>query len=343
MPYFSLQEHDLHVAEVHRNPAPALLYEHAIRYDPNEKISARGALVAYSGAKTGRSPKDKRIVKQPPSEKDVWWGPVNVAMERPTSRSTANAPRTSSTPAPRLYCVDGFRRLGPGSPDQSPRHLLAALPRLVHAHDADSTRRCEQLDAFGKPDYVIYNAGEFPANRLTAGMTSKTSIDLSFEDGEVVILGTEYAGEMKKGVFTIMNYLMPKRGILSMHCSATADRDDNTVVAAFRPLGHRQDHAVGRSQTPADRRRRALLDRQRHLQHRGRLLRQGDRPDPRERAGHFPGPSLRGRAGKRGPRRNRPGRRFLPTPASPRTRAGPTRSSSFATPRCPASPATRPT
>jgi len=71
---------------------------------------------------------------------------------------------------------------------------------------------------------VIYNAGEFPANRLTAGMTSKTSIDLSFEDKEMVILGTEYAGEMKKGVFTIMNYLMPKRGVLSMHCSATADR-----------------------------------------------------------------------------------------------------------------------
>ena len=67
----------------------------------------------------------------------------------------------------------------------------------------------------------------FPANRKTAGMTSKTSIDLSFDDGEVVILGSEYAGEMKKGVFTIMNYLMPKRGILSMHCSATASRDGN--------------------------------------------------------------------------------------------------------------------
>ena len=57
-----------------------------------------------------------------------------------------------------------------------------------------------------EPDYVIYNAGSFPANRLTAGMTSSTSIDLSFESREMVILGTEYAGEMKKGVFTIMNY-----------------------------------------------------------------------------------------------------------------------------------------
>jgi len=91
----------------------------------------------------------------------------------------------------------------------------------------------EQLLAFGKPDYVIYNAGEFPANRLTTGMTSKTSVDISIEDGEVVILGTEYAGEMKKGVFTIMNYLMPKRGILSMHCSATADKKTHRSSVLF--------------------------------------------------------------------------------------------------------------
>ena len=91
----------------------------------------------------------------------------------------------------------------------------------------------EELTSFGTPDYVIYNAGQFPANRLTAGMTSKTSVDLSIEDGEVVILGTEYAGEMKKAVFTIMNYLMPKRGVLSMHCSATADRHSGRSSVLF--------------------------------------------------------------------------------------------------------------
>ena len=80
-----------------------------------------------------------------------------------------------------------------------------------------------ELADFGQPDFVIYNAGRFPANRYTTGMTSRTSVDLSFELGELVILGTEYAGEMKKGVFTIMNYLMPARGVLSMHCSATCD------------------------------------------------------------------------------------------------------------------------
>ncbi len=78
-----------------------------------------------------------------------------------------------------------------------------------------------ELETFGEPDYVIFDAGAFPANRLTQGMSSSTSVDLNFEDREMVILGTEYAGEMKKGVFTIMNYLMPKQSQLPMHCSAT--------------------------------------------------------------------------------------------------------------------------
>src|SRR5262249_27940187 len=112
----------------------------------------------------------------------------------------------------------------------------------------------EQLATFGKPDYVIYNAGEFPANRLTTGMTSKTSVDISIEDGEVVILGTEYAGEMKKGVFTIMNYLMPKRGILSMHCSATASKDSERSSLLFGLSG------TGKTTLSADPKRRLIGD-----------------------------------------------------------------------------------
>jgi phosphoenolpyruvate carboxykinase (ATP) len=101
---------------------------------------------------------------------------------------------------------------------------------------------------------VIYNAGEFPANRLTPGMTSKTSIDLSFEDKELVILGTEYAGEMKKGVFTIMNYLMPKRGVLSMHCSANADPKTGRSSVLFGLSG------TGKTTLSADPKRRLVGD-----------------------------------------------------------------------------------
>jgi phosphoenolpyruvate carboxykinase (ATP) len=91
----------------------------------------------------------------------------------------------------------------------------------------------EELVSFGEPDGVIYNAGAFPANQRTAGMTSKTSIDLSLESREMVILGTEYAGEMKKGVFTFLNYFAPKNNILSMHCSATADRQTDQSSLMF--------------------------------------------------------------------------------------------------------------
>jgi phosphoenolpyruvate carboxykinase (ATP) len=70
-----------------------------------------------------------------------------------------------------------------------------------------------------KPDFIIYNAGKFPANKYTKGMSSSTSVCLHFNRSEMVILGTEYAGEMKKGILTLMMYLMPKKGQLPLHSS----------------------------------------------------------------------------------------------------------------------------
>src|SRR5437764_12029584 len=96
-----------------------------------------------------------------------------------------------------------------------------------------------QLGTFGEPDYVIFNAGGFPANRHTAGMTSSTSIDLSFGRREFVILGSEYAGAMKKGVVTLTNYLMPKQGVLPMHCSATQARDAAATASLLALPGTR--------------------------------------------------------------------------------------------------------
>src|SRR5204863_8593011 len=91
----------------------------------------------------------------------------------------------------------------------------------------------EGLRGLSTADGVICCAGEFPANQRTQGMSSKTSMDLCLESREMVILGSEYAGEMKKGVFTMMNYFGPKSGILSMHCSATADRQTGASSLMF--------------------------------------------------------------------------------------------------------------
>src|SRR5690606_34624245 len=111
----------------------------------------------------------------------------------------------------------------------------------------------EKLDDFGEPDFTIFNAGEFPCNRYTSHMTSKTSVDLSFEDREMVILGTEYAGEMKKGIFTVMNYLMPRVDVLSMHCSANEARDGD--VSLFFGLS-----GTGKTTLSADPGRRLIGD-----------------------------------------------------------------------------------
>jgi phosphoenolpyruvate carboxykinase (ATP) len=84
MPNFNLSSHGITVEDIRRNLAPAKLYAEAIREEPGCAIADSGALIAYSGAKTGRSPKDKRVVKSPASENDVWWGPVNVPIDDAT-------------------------------------------------------------------------------------------------------------------------------------------------------------------------------------------------------------------------------------------------------------------
>ncbi len=110
-----------------------------------------------------------------------------------------------------------------------------------------------ELANFKDPDYVIYNAGQNKADPSIEGVGSDTCVALNFGASEMVILGTEYAGEMKKGVFTIMNYLMPKKGVLSMHCSAN-EGDSNDVSLFFGLSG------TGKTTLSADPRRALIGD-----------------------------------------------------------------------------------
>jgi phosphoenolpyruvate carboxykinase (ATP) len=253
MTQFSLARHQLSVADIHRNLPPSALYEHAIRYEKDASIAENGALVAYSGAKTGRSPKDKRIAKHPDSEQEVWWGSVNIPCDARTFAINRQRALDYLNTRERLYCFDGFAGWDPAYRLKvrvicsRPYHALFMHTMLIRP-----TR--EELAGFGEPDVTIYNAGAFPANRLTDGMGSTTSINLSLEDRELVILGTEYAGEMKKGVFTVANYFGPKRGILSMHCSATADRQTGASSLLFGLSG------TGKTTLSADPKRHLIGD-----------------------------------------------------------------------------------
>jgi len=128
-----------------------------------------------------------------------------------------------------LYVVDGFA----GWDERYRIKVRIVCSRAYHAlfmWNMLIRPTTEELEHFGDPDYTIFNAGAFSANRFTSGMTSKTSVAVNFARQEMVILGTEYAGEMKKGVFTIMNYLMPLKGQLSMHCSANEGRDGKVSI-----------------------------------------------------------------------------------------------------------------
>ncbi len=219
---FSLAAYGITVEDVRRNLAPAQLYAEALREDADSALSDTGALIAYSGAKTGRSPKDKRVVRNPQSESEVWWGNVNIGVDQQTFDINLERAKDYLNTRTRLYCVDAFAGWDPNY--RMKIRVICARPyHALFMHNMLIRPTQEQLAEFGEPDAVIYNAGQFPANRLTPGMTSKTSIDLCLETRELVILGTEYAGEMKKGVLTMMNYFAPKKGVLSMHCSATAD------------------------------------------------------------------------------------------------------------------------
>ena len=254
-PNFSLIEHEITVKDVRRNLPPAVLYEEAIRREPASRVAANGALVAYSGEKTGRSPKDKRVVRRPGSgvEADVWWGSVNIGLDPGSFLINRERAKDYLNTRDRLYCVDGFAGWDPEHRVkvrvvcERPYHALFMHAMLIRPTP-------DELRGFGEPDFLILNAGTFSANRHTAGMTSKTSVDLSVEDGELVILGTEYAGEMKKGVFTLMNYTLPKRGVLSMHCSATADPETGRSSLLFGLSG------TGKTTLSADPRRRLIGD-----------------------------------------------------------------------------------
>ncbi len=248
----SLSQYGIDVDDVVRNASPARLYEEAIRHDPTAAIVRSGALRIRSGEKTGRSPADKRIVRHPESEDDIWWGPINMEIDAHTFEINRERAQDYLNTRDRIYVIDGFAGWDPDY--RLKVRIICTRPyHALFMHNMLIRPTKEELANFGEPDFVIYNAGEFPANRQTKHMSSKTSVDLSFEDNEMVILGTEYAGEMKKGVFTVMHYLMPKRDILSMHCSANEGADDN--VSLFFGLS-----GTGKTTLSADPNRKLIGD-----------------------------------------------------------------------------------
>jgi len=227
----------LDVEEIYYNSPAGVLYQQALAHEKGSCIVSSGALAVSSGEKTGRSPMDKRVVEEEASKNDVWWGKVNIKLSKESFLTNRERAVDYLNTRERLYIIDGF-----GGWDKEYRVPVRVITtRAYHALFMQNMLvppTQEELSQFEDP-FVIFNAGVFPANRRTEGMTSSTSVSVSFERKEMVILGTQYAGEMKKGVFTVMNYLMPlmpKRELppaeraLPMHASANIGANNDVSI-----------------------------------------------------------------------------------------------------------------
>jgi phosphoenolpyruvate carboxykinase (ATP) len=201
---------------VHWNSSPARLIEAAVRRSEGA-LTADGSFVANTTPHTGRSPNDKFVVKEPESESEIWWGNVNVPIE---SAKYAQLRRDvlEHLSGQELFARDVWagadpkNRIGVRSISPNAWHTLFVHNMFIEPDE-------EEREGF-EPDWVILHAPEFHADPNRHGTRSSTAIVLSIAERTVLIAGTRYAGEMKKSIFTVMNYVLPRRGILSMHCSA---------------------------------------------------------------------------------------------------------------------------
>ncbi|SCU85656.1 LAFA_0D16952g1_1 [Lachancea sp. 'fantastica'] len=241
------------VVTIRRNAPAALLYEDALR-EARTTIASSGALIAFSGAKTGRSPRDKRIVDEPSSRDNVWWGPVNRKCSEKTWMVNRERAADYLRTRDHLYIVDAYA-------GWDPRYRIKIRVVCARAYHALFMTNMlirpspEELKNFGEPDFTVWNAGQFPANTHTDGMTSKTTVEINFAKMEMIILGTEYAGEMKKGIFTVMFYLMPiNHNVLTLHSSANQGIKDNDVTLFFGLSG------TGKTTLSADPARKLIGD-----------------------------------------------------------------------------------
>ncbi|KAJ3162377.1 Protein kinase C-like 1 [Geranomyces michiganensis] len=250
----SLKNAGITLSHIKRNPSVDLAYADACKNEKGTKVTSSGALAALSGAKTGRSPTDKRIVDEPSHSSNIWWGPVNVKLSPESFQKNRKRALDYLNGRDQLYVVDGYA----GADPKYQLKIRIICSRAYHAlfmHNMLIRPTKEQLETFGEPDFTIFNAGATPADTSVEGVASKTSVALSFDKKEMVILGTEYAGEMKKGVFTILHYLMPQRNVLSLHTSANEGINAEKDVSFFFGLS-----GTGKTTLSADPQRRLIGD-----------------------------------------------------------------------------------
>ena len=234
---------------MHRNLHPARLVEAALRRD-EAQLAARGSLVAETGSRTGRSPKDKFTVKDAVTADTVDWGKVNVPFS-PENFDALYLHALDHLKNKELFVQD----LCSGA---DPRYRLPIQVINEYAWHSLFARQLflrptpEELKSH-KPDFTILSAPSFKADPQRDGTSSEVFVLVNFTRRLVLIGGTEYAGEMKKSIFGVMNFLLPQRDVLPMHCSASMGKDGRTAL--FFGLS-----GTGKTTLSTDPRRRLIGD-----------------------------------------------------------------------------------
>jgi phosphoenolpyruvate carboxykinase (ATP) len=211
---------------VHSNQrAPALIAE-ALRRSEG-RLSADGAFMVETGVHTGRSVQDKFVVDEPSVATDVWWGKVNQRLT--VDRFNALKGRVQAyLQGQELFTQDLYAG---ADPEYRVRVRLVSTQAwsALFARNMFIRPPEGELHDF-EPDYVILHAPMFQTDPEVDGVRSSTTIALSFEQKLIVIAGTEYAGEVKKSIFTVMNWLLPAKGVMPMHCSANIGKDGDVAL-----------------------------------------------------------------------------------------------------------------
>ncbi|MEI6084760.1 MAG: phosphoenolpyruvate carboxykinase (ATP) [Verrucomicrobiota bacterium] len=227
MSQFGLENHGINnPGTVHWNLPTAILVEEAVKRGEG-LLTASGALNAMTGARTGRSPKDKWVVEQPAIQDKIWWGKINQPMTAATHAGLSSEVMTYLQ-GKELFVLDGYA-------GADPRYTLPI--RIVTEYAWHSLfvkqlfRRAtpEQLKTH-VPEWTVINACRIQVDPKKHKLNSEAFVVIDFQRKTVLIGGTQYAGEMKKSIFSVLNYILPQKGVFPMHCSANVGSKGDVAV-----------------------------------------------------------------------------------------------------------------
>ena len=224
--------------EVLHNPSYEVLFQEETKaglegFEKGQETEL-GAVNVMTGVYTGRSPKDKFFVMDEVSKDTVWWTSDEYKNDnKPVTEATWAVLKdlaVKELSGKKLYVMDTFC----GANENSRLKVRFIMEVAWQAHFVKNMfirPTEEELANYGEPDFVVYNASKAKVdNYAELGLNSETAVVFNLTSKEQVILNTWYGGEMKKGMFSIMNYLLPLRGMASMHCSANVGHDDDTAI-----------------------------------------------------------------------------------------------------------------